>query len=69
MSVTSAVELSDTQQQELSGSLEKRFGRKVQLVCSVDATLVAGLVIEAGDTVIDGSVRSKLGRLATTLQA
>jgi len=69
VSVTSAVELSETQQQELSGSLEKRFGRKVQLVCSVDATLIAGLVIEAGDTVIDGSVRSKLGRLATTLQA
>ena len=69
VSVTSAVELNDAQQQELSGSLEKRFGRKVQLVCSVDATLVAGLIIEAGDTVIDGSVRSKLGRLATSLQA
>ena len=66
---TSATELDDAQKQQLSGSLEKRFGRKVQLVCSVDATLVAGLVIEAGDTVIDGSVRSKLGRLATTLQA
>jgi F-type H+-transporting ATPase subunit delta len=69
VTITSAVELSDTQKQALSGSLEKRFGRKVQLVCNVDATLVAGVIIEAGDTVIDGSVRSKLGRLATTLQA
>lgn len=69
VSVTSATELGDAQKQSLSASLEKRFGRKVQLNCKVDETLVAGVVIEAGDTVIDGSVRSKLGRLATTLQA
>jgi F-type H+-transporting ATPase subunit delta len=67
--ITSATELDDAQKQQLSGSLEKRFGRKVQLNCNVDATLVAGFIVEAGDTVIDGTVRSKLSRLATTLQA
>ena len=67
--VTSAVELTDAQQTELSASLEKRLARKVKLNCNVDPALVAGVIIKAGDTVIDGSVRSKLNRLADALQA
>jgi F-type H+-transporting ATPase subunit delta len=67
--VTSATDLSDQQQQEISGSLEKRLARKVKLNCSVDADLIAGFVVQAGDLVIDGSFKSKLGRLADTLQA
>jgi len=67
--VTSAVELNEKQRTDISASLEKRLGRKVKLNCNVDAALVAGVVIKAGDTVIDGSIRSKLNRLADTLQA
>lgn len=67
--VTSATELSEQQQQNLSVSLEKRFKRKVKLNCSVDNSIVGGVVIKAGDEVIDGSVRSKLARLADTLQS
>jgi F-type H+-transporting ATPase subunit delta len=34
----------------------------------VDEQLLGGAVIRAGDTVIDGSVRGKLDKLAETLQ-
>ncbi|GAB3025861.1 F0F1 ATP synthase subunit delta [Bowmanella dokdonensis] len=67
--ITSATELSAKQQSDLSASLEKRLARKVKLNCNVDPALVAGVIIKAGDTVIDGSIRSKLNRLADALQA
>ena len=67
--VTSAVELTADKLTTLSAALEKRLARKVKLNCNVDASIVSGLVIKAGDMVIDGSVRNKLNRLATTMQS
>ncbi|GAA5130974.1 F0F1 ATP synthase subunit delta [Thalassotalea piscium] len=67
--VTSAVKLKVAQQKVISAALEKRLARKVKLNCIVDANVVSGLVIKAGDMVIDGSIRGKLSRLATTMQS
>ncbi|GAA0860268.1 F0F1 ATP synthase subunit delta [Aliiglaciecola litoralis] len=67
--VTSAVKLTKKQQSDISASLETRLARKVKLNCNVDAAIVAGVIIKAGDTVIDGSVRSKLNRLSDALQS
>ncbi|CAB0150881.1 ATP synthase subunit delta [Pseudidiomarina piscicola] len=67
--VTSAVKLTKKQQENLAETLEKRFSRKVKLNCSVDAAIVSGLYIKAGDTVIDGTVRGKLDRLTHALQS
>jgi len=67
--VVSAMELSQVQQQEISVSLEKRLARKVKLNCSIDASLIAGVIITAGDLVIDGSVRGKISRLSDALQS
>jgi F-type H+-transporting ATPase subunit delta len=67
--VTSAVEVTAEQKTTLSAALEKRLARKVKLNCIVDKSIVSGLIIQAGDMVIDGSVQGKLSRLATTLQS
>jgi F-type H+-transporting ATPase subunit delta len=67
--VTSAVEVTAEQKTTLSAALEKRLARKVKLNCFVDVSIVSGLIIKAGDMVIDGSVKGKLNRLATTLQS
>ncbi|WEM42293.1 F0F1 ATP synthase subunit delta [Photobacterium sp. DA100] len=68
-SVTSAVALDDSQLEAIGKKLEQRLSRKVKLNCSVDETLIAGVVIRAGDLVIDNSVRGKLDRLSDTLQS
>jgi F-type H+-transporting ATPase subunit delta len=67
--ITSAVVLVAEQVNKLSAALEKRLERKVNLNCSVDASLVGGLIIKAGDVVIDSTIRGKLNRLADTLQS
>lgn len=67
--VTSATDLSSSEADKIKAALEQRLVRKVKLNCSVDPSTMGGLLIQAGDMVIDGTVRSKLSRLATTLQA
>jgi len=66
--VISAVELNDAQKSGITESLKKRLGRDVTLNCSVDAAIVGGAIIRAGDVVIDGSVTGKLDKLATALK-
>jgi len=66
-SVTSAFPLDAAQLKTLEQGLQRRFGRAVHLTATVDASLVGGVVIRAGDLVIDGSVRGRLTGLATEL--
>jgi len=69
VTVVSATKLSKAQQDKLATALSQRLARKVKLNCSEDPAVVGGMLIKAGDMVIDGSVRGKLDRLATALQS
>lgn len=65
--VTSAYALTDPQREQLSAALATRFKRRVRLAETVDASLVGGAIVRAGDLVIDGSVRGRLARLQTQI--
>ncbi len=65
--VISAVPLSAAQADNLSQALNTRLKRRVRMQNSVDATLLGGAVIRAGDLVIDGSLKGRLERLGTEL--
>jgi len=65
--VRSAQEMSDEQRDDISKSLAKRLGKEVNINSEIDETLIAGAIIQAGDLVIDGSVRGRLAKLATAL--
>ncbi|MDW6002427.1 F0F1 ATP synthase subunit delta [Vibrio mangrovi] len=67
--VVSATELSEEQKAEISSKLEQRLERKVQLNCSVDEALLGGVIIRAGDLIIDNSVHGRLSRLSDVLQS
>lgn len=66
--ITAAVALSAEQRQAFAAGLRKRFNQDVQVAATVDASLLGGAVIRAGDTVVDGSVRGRLRRLVVALQ-
>lgn len=61
--VRSAVALSDDQVQRLATALSAKTDREVSVRNIVDPTVVGGLVTTIGDTVLDGSVRTRLNQL------
>jgi F-type H+-transporting ATPase subunit delta len=63
--VRSAVPLTDDQEQRLIAALEAATGKQVELKVVIDPSVLGGLVAQVGDTVIDGSVRSRLQQLQT----
>jgi len=65
--VVSAVALDAAQRGKLEGALSRRLKRQVRMHATVDAALIGGAIVRAGDLVIDGSIRGRLERLATAL--
>ncbi len=65
--VTSAFDLSESQKQKITTALKVRIQREIRLDCKVDPELLGGVVIRAGDRVIDGSARTRLSELANVL--
>jgi F-type H+-transporting ATPase subunit delta len=63
----SAQPATEEQKAKVTAALKARLGREVHLACKTDESLLGGAVIRAGDLVIDGSARGKLGRLASAL--
>ncbi|HEY6530066.1 MAG TPA: F0F1 ATP synthase subunit delta [Cellvibrionaceae bacterium] len=67
--VSSAFEVSEEWQAKLASALSAKLDRKVSLTTHLDKSLLGGAVIRAGDTVIDGSVRGRLAKLADAMHA
>ncbi|MEK9938091.1 MAG: ATP synthase F1 subunit delta [Ilumatobacter sp.] len=65
--VRSAVALSDDQQGRLRAALADATGHEVNLKVVIDPSVVGGLVATVGDTVIDGSVRTRVDQLKSRL--
>ena len=68
--VTSALRLTDAQEERLAAALARTLGRQVQLQVDVDPSVIGGLVVRVGDEVIDGTTRHHLraARVALTRQ-
>jgi len=65
--VSSAVELSKAQKAEMEFTLEKLTGKRVEAKFSLAPELLGGAVVRVGDTVYDGSLRSRLNELRARL--
>lgn len=65
--VRSAVPLDEPTTQRLAQALAAATGKQVEVKVIVDPTVLGGLVARVGDTVIDGSVRSRLEQLRESI--
>ncbi|MGE5573192.1 MAG: ATP synthase F1 subunit delta [Bacteroidota bacterium] len=67
--VTSAVELSAGDMEALRTGLTEKLGGQVVIEQDVDPGILGGLIVQVGDTVLDGSVAGRLRRLREELDA
>ena len=61
--ITTAFELSETQEEQIDGLLKKRYGKNLSTKVVVNKDLIGGLTIKSGDEVIDLSTKGKLLKL------
>lgn len=67
VTITSAAAMAEGEVETLKIALKRRFGSEIVLSQAIDPELIGGAVIDAGDIVIDGSLRGKLARLQAAL--
>lgn len=65
--MVSAFAVPDAMRDRVADALSKRLDRQVRISTETDSGLLGGVLIRAGDLVIDGSVRGRLNKLAETL--
>lgn len=66
--VTSAVPLSDDEQNAMARQLGRMTGQKVDITMTLDEGIIGGFTARIGDRLIDGSTRSKLEALRQQLR-
>lgn len=66
--VVSAKALTKTQADKLATALKASVGKDVKLNATVDASLIGGLVVKVGSTMIDSSIKAKLNALQNTMK-
>lgn len=65
--VVSAYPLESSQQKEIVDAMSKRLGKKIEVSSRTDKSLIGGVLIRVGDSVIDASMRGKLKQLGNIL--
>ena len=67
--VISAFDLPEATVGKLADALGKKLEREIKVSSTTDRDLLGGVLIRAGDTVIDGSVRGRLNKLAEAMNS
>jgi F-type H+-transporting ATPase subunit delta len=61
--VITAYELDEAQQTRIAEIMKKRLGKQIDVSAEVDKSIIGGVIIRAGDSVIDASLRGRLRQL------
>jgi len=66
--VMAAYPLSKEAKQEFTATLEKNLGKKIHMNVAVDKSLIGGVLVRAGDKVIDASIKGRLQHMQKALK-
>ncbi len=66
--VLTAYALSKEAKQEFTATLEKNLGKKIHMNVAVDKSLIGGVLVRAGDKVIDVSIKGRLQYMQKALK-
>ncbi len=65
--ITSSSKISDGEVQRISTNIENNIQKKVNVTTETDASIIGGLKLRVGNTLIDGSIYSRLQKIRETL--
>jgi F-type H+-transporting ATPase subunit delta len=65
--VTTALALSDSEQDQFRQKLRTQYGDNLEFVFNVDPAIIGGAIVQIGDKVIDGSVATRLEAMSNAL--
>lgn len=68
LEIISAYSLDDASEQAIIAAVSHQFGKNLEVSSSVDASLIGGVVIRAGDQVIDASIKNRIAQLGAALE-
>ena len=66
--VFTAYTLSKEAKQSFTATLEKALGKKIHMNVAIDKSLIGGVLVRAGDRVIDGSIKGRLQHMQKALK-
>ena len=67
LEITSAFPISEQERGDLKKSVESQYGSMASIDWKVDRELLGGLIVKAGDKLLDSSVKGSLERIRTEL--
>ena len=65
--ITSSTRLPDDEVQKISSTIENKIQKKLNVKMDTDTSLVGGIKLRVGNTLIDGSVSNRLQKMRDTL--
>ena len=65
--ITSSSKLSDDEVHRISSKIENKMQKKIDVKIKIDSSMVGGIKLRIGNTLIDGSVYNRLQKMRDTL--
>lgn len=65
--ITSAIDLSEPRKIEIRNKVAEKLQKDVKIEWGVDSDIIAGLVFNINDTVVDNSIKHKLDKLSESI--